>query len=207
MPRGRKGLTKSSVFKIVKKVTQQQAERKDHVNADSSLEVSNAGLTLGVKCLSLVGVGNAAYEREGLKITPTYLQFRYRVAGADSFNYLRVILIQYLEDDAVAAPTLIDVLQNTTPNGFLQPYRRSAGNRVRLLYDKTHNMISGTNNYHQVRFVRMPLQKKLKIKQLIYNAGTSTAATGNIYLLAISDSQVSTHPTISYVSKMSYRDY
>lgn len=200
---------KKQVTSIVRKVTSQQAEHKDHLYSYASFDILNPSAVGGgspLLCLSNVPTGDDNYQRVGLKIKPTRLQFRYKLAGGDDFNVVRVIIFMFMNSDFGNTPTYETILQNLTPNATLQPYRRGGKYKYKILYDTTHVLVKDTFNYHITRNANM-FAKDWNHKDIMYSEAGSTSGTNNIWLAVLSDSNFTTHPKISFVSRLNYRDF
>lgn len=104
----------------------------------------------------------------------------------------RVLIIQWLEDSASGAPTLSDVLADTTRfDGTISPYLINSSKKFKVLYDKVFTLSENNGpDYRHLTAKLRPLVRKIK-----FNAGATTGV-GKIYLMAFSDRPAATSPPV-----------
>lgn len=190
---------------LIKRVINSQTEK----HAFYAPVTGSFGWNGTITDVSAVAQGGTAINRDGDKLTIKSLIYRYGVFGADVYNFCRIVIIQWLQNDAATAPTVAGVL-NATYTGSLNapfsPFNKSnAGYQFVVLYDKTHS-VSTVSNYNKGGFVAKITPKKLKgkaLKNIQYNAGATTGV-GKFYILWISDSGVASDPGVQGVSQLRF---
>lgn len=206
--KNKNSLTKKSLFKTVQSVMLKSLERKSRVYGISDIECNASGFLLinQVQDLSRLDQGEAAYERVGNSVTPTYFQMRYQctIGSPEYTNVVRFILFQYLEDSSVA-PIMSDFLMLPPAPAIDNVYALYQRNMkdIRILHDRTITL-DNSKNLQYVGKLNVNLGKKLT-GGFSYN-DTSTNGKGHIFVIFFSDSAAAAHPKVSYQAKLTYRD-
>ena len=200
---GKNGLSKEQ-RKEVKQLQNKELEPKDHVFIQSPFqEVSQYGwVTSGSAVIDLtrVPLGTNVYERIGISIQPYYFQLRAQVGYADTTNLLRLMLVQYY-DDSVVLPSLADTYQSIGVNCVISPFERDMGKKLRVIRDRVITL----NNTGEKRQQYVDWSFKLRVRDINFTDGLVTGFN-HLMLMAVSDSTASTHPTITFMSRVSYKD-
>lgn len=165
---------------------------------------SNSGSTISYSgaCVSLSdiaqGAGDTARTGDQLNVVRLYLD--YAIFPGDATNLVRVIIFQWKPIDT-SAPAPSDILQSVG-NAYapLSTYNHDSRFQKHVLYDALHSV----DTYHP-QIKKKVIIKKFKPNRIQYTAGTVTGQN-KIYLLTISDSAASTHPSISLHTKILYKD-
>ncbi|AXH74390.1 MAG: capsid protein [Cressdnaviricota sp.] len=208
--RTRKGKTrgyrrgKKAQVGLIKKVINSQHEKHVH-----TVSVNGTFSSTGtVQDLSAIAVGDAVNNREGDRITLKSIIFRFGLIAADTTNFVRVMLVQWLQNDAATAPTIAGIYNSTftaQPYATFAPFNKSAaGYQWVPLYDKTFALSLNGNACSKHIAKITPRHFKKKAKAMIqYNAGATTGV-GKIYVILISDSGVAADPTITGVMQIRF---
>lgn len=187
---------RSHIRKAVRREIESYAE-KMYFPAPSNLSVSS---TPNVVSLSDVAQGDADTNRDGDQLSLTSIEFRGYIATGDTTNVLRFIIFQWYPNDSFYPPTASDILL-TAASGFISPYSHDGRFQFKILYDRSFSMSTNWQPYLTFhKYVTKGFRRKIQ-----YNAG-GTTGVNKIYLLLVSDSSAAPHPTISYYSKLNYRD-
>jgi len=133
-------------------------------------------------------LGTNVYERIGISIQPYYFQLRAQVGYADTTNLLRLMLVQYY-DDSVVLPSLADTYQSIGVNCVISPFERDMGKKLRVIREQQY----------------VDWSFKLRVRDINFTDGLVTGFN-HLMLMAVSDSTASTHPTITFMSRVSYKD-
>lgn len=149
--------------------------------------------------------GSTSADRDGDSLLIKYIRLRYQIINADTYNFVRVVIVQWRENDALAAiagASIFDVGQ-TGVIDFNSHYDWLQRRTYHILYDRVHYVANGISSDKQsvVRSVNI----RPKVHKINYNAGAVTASD-NIYLLWISDSAAVTHPTLSFTARTYFTD-
>lgn len=192
---------RKNVAKIARGVYRRMAEWKKHTRALSVTE----SVTGTVYDLSAVPQGDTDLTRDGDQLYMGSMSFMYQWYQADDANTCRTIIFQWFP---ATTPTAGDIITSglggSAPNYL---YETDKAWQYKILYDKTvtiNRLVStspATAAYTRVikRRIR-PSRKKIQF------TGGTTTGTNKIYLLVITDSGVTTHPHIEFISRLNYCD-
>lgn len=179
----------------------------------TDVQLSNISSTMSSFSLTPISEGVNPNHREGNEVYPTYLTLHGYWRCNDNYNFMRLILVQWFPDTAISIPTAGEIFNSTLDqhSQMFGPLNTSKVNKVfRVLWTR-RMMASDTTENPTINRLRtidfnINLRKKLKYKKIIYNSTTVIDGRGKLYLLAVSDSTVTGHPDLSFVSKVSFRD-
>lgn len=203
-PRGFRRARKANSVGLIKRVINSQHEKHVYTFAVNGTVGSGGSVT----DISAIAQGDSVNNREGDRITIKSIQFRFGLIGADTTNFMRVMLIQWLQNDAATAPTIAGVYNATyvsQPYATFAPFNKSAaGYHFVPLYDKTFALSQQGNNATKAMIKITPRHFKKKAKAMIqFNAGATTG-TGKFYIVLISDSGIATDPTFTGVAQIRF---
>lgn len=157
--------------------------------------ITNAGI---INHLSACAEGTGYDERVGLKIKGKSLQIRFELIHSDSTNMIRVIVLRWF---CSSTPTVADIIHApaaSTP-WPLNPLNINNSKEIQILYDNLFALSTYTNaNQVDKFYINKPMNISFETDD--------TRDNGHLYLLAISDSVASTHPTIGYWSRVRFTD-
>jgi len=216
--RGAKGKArqnKSSLRSIERKEAKDLFKPRDIIRATRSpelkhLDVNSGGYISGVSyagtitALSAVGQGVAGNQRVGDAISVRGVHIQAAAYAQGSSEFIRFIAFQWNMPSSIGAPTAANVLQNVgvTAQTIACPYDFTSAEQGRLnvLADFTLRAASSasTPDLHRVTW-----QGELTVN---FDAG-STTASGQIYLLAISDAALAANaPVHQWWARLLYDD-
>jgi hypothetical protein len=149
--------------------------------------------------------GTTSETRTGDQITIEYLEVNFGSFYADNTNQLRVMLLQFHGPQATGF-NLGNILANgpsTTPDPLSLYVPYITNETFSVLYDKL--FVLNINSSLAQQCVRI---KRLvpKIKKMGFTANTNSALQGQIFLVYISDSGVTPHPTLQFTCRTWFRD-
>lgn len=124
------------------------------------------------------------------------IDLKYQITNGDPTNNVRVILFQ-TKDRFTVAPLTTDVLRNLfgTVRAPLAPLYFDGRKRIKILYDR----LVPVDTYNPIRNGRIVVYpSRLARKKINYYAGSALDKEGGIYLMLVSDSSVSSHPTFQF---------
>lgn len=161
-----------------------------------------------VQCVSNnIAQGTGENQRIGDKITPKKLRLMYALEGADDYNLVRVLVVQWRQTTASGAPTLSEVLTDNNsvyaPLGFYD--EDHIPSQCKVLYDKLHMLNGSTSSPIQAKVVRKTISK-FKGKKIDFEAGSTNVGNNHIYVLMISDSTAIAHPSVTLNARFEYTD-
>lgn len=206
MPVQRKQL---ATKRYVKSQLNKNLETKYHDHEVASIAVISAGT---ISSVSAMGRGTAPNQRVGDRISVTSLSFRLGVIRADTYNYVRCIFFQWNSDSTNDPPSLDEVLDPDSGLGVgvLVPFRNYKNDsirqkKLRIIYDKLVRMDQIYQDTEM--FVRKRITFKRPI-QIVFNEDNPALLTGygKIFLLLVSDSNVTTHPVSLGLTRITYKD-
>ena len=159
----------------------------------------NANLTRG---------DTAVNNFEGNLIIPSGLQLRYQFKySTDLNNMVRVILFQWLGDtNAVSVVGVLDNANIGTVGAPLTGWRWDNRPNIKILYDKTHQLLAGgyeTGTSLVVGQAYIPGKRMVKMHM---GATAPNAQHGGVHMIVISDSGAGAHPGFLGYTQMSFKD-
>jgi len=177
----------------------------DMAAGPSSIDTVGTGWSLQ---LDNVALGTAHNQRNGSKLKIEYIDLRAEVyipTGGDTTNTMRIILFQVT---SAAVPTVATVLQNDALGGggynVVSTYSDLQSQKYVILRDKSVAMT--TNGYNCQTFhwkISKGFNKDISFNDTI---GTPNFNQGAIFMVAVSDSAVVTHPIINWSSRVYFQD-
>lgn len=185
---------------VVATVDRRIANREETKAFVTSLNAS-ASTTVSLTKLSSIPVGTGQEERIGDVVMVKSMSSQFTSIVADATNFVRIIIFQWFEDDAVDPPTPAMIL--TSPTLIASNYEYNSRRKRKILWDKTLSLSlnGGPANAH--------VKKRISFfpKEKIYYSPTG-AITGknNIWMLKYSDSGAVVHPTFKFMSMLQYTD-
>lgn len=166
----------------------------------NTVSVSSTGSAYSV---SLVPQGDDVNSRDGDSLKAVALDFRFTLTVSDATNAFRVIVFQYLENTAIQAPIITQILDTATITGVNAPYlfyRRK--NSTRVLIDKTYNLATSTDTAVIATHWKIPI----KSHQMMEFTPGLTTGYNTIIVALISDSTAAAHPTLGGLARLTYTD-
>lgn len=151
--------------------------------------------------------GLSDLTRNGDKITPVNIEVNCAMYGADTTNVCRLIIYQNKTTGVATGTGSVSAILAASPIGSklapYAPYTHDYRGLYKVLYDKTFQVVNGTVG--ALRHFKFVIPKK-KLSPLQFEAGGTNCVKGDLQFLLISDSTLSTHPTISGYIRMRYKD-
>lgn len=190
-------VTRKEVAKIANKQIAKQAEKKYH------LATTTGAKDWAGACIDLTGIaqGDTDITRDGDELYLKSIRLKSLIQYADTYNACRTIIFQWYDD---TTPTPGDVLSPTYVGGQqapLAPYKHDLASKFKILFDKT--ILVDTYRPHAILdtgYITGGFKRRVH-----FTAG-GTTGVNKLYLLQISDSGVSTHPTMIAVARLNFTD-
>lgn len=171
---------------------------KYHDQNPASFSVSTTGSIQNLINVNAQGTGDFQ-ERIGDQISLKHITVSCTLAKADATNYFRLVLFSWFADNNVDAPALLSILNAgivTSPYNWDLIHAR----KFKVHYSK----VIPVNDISRPS-VPVLIRKKLNHK-IRFNGGTSTGR-GILYLLFLTDSSATPHPTVTDLySRITYQD-
>jgi len=161
-----------------------------------------------IKLLDMPAQGDTQTTRDGdsIYIKKLFLRAWVKNIGATTVDVpVRVMLVQWLEDNANDTPTLGEVLESAAQYVSINsPYKITDKKKFKVLHDQRFHI--SEDNGPSLKFLTIS-PKRLKQRKIQFNAGAVTGV-GNIYLIAFSDrtDASDTGPVINFYSRLRYLD-
>lgn len=196
---------------IRKEVIKELRSKADLKYADAfgsvNANVTSSGSVLNI--LSNLTRGSAGLDNfDGNSIKVKGITLNYGCHSNQSFNYMRVMLIQWADS---GSPTLSGIL-NTTTTGlapFAMIYVTNRKN-IKVLYDKTFVLSPSAGGDSTITgegvFTDKVYIDGARVKKITYQAGANTIQDGGLYLIAVSDDSLTTYPQINWGTRVSFYD-
>ncbi|HAG6118910.1 TPA: hypothetical protein HFC92_005492 [Escherichia coli] len=170
------------------------SEKKTH-EVGAALGVSTTG---NIIHLTGISIGDSANEREGNSIFMRSISARFNTTcnSSATSSFIRMILIEDLQQVADTGPTMASVLQSDVMSSL----NSTTIGRYKVLYNKLYTV----NNTDKKSIV---WTKYWDIKHHVrYNgSGVADIQKGGLYLLLLSSEATNT-PTITYNIRLGYYD-
>lgn len=145
-------------------------------------------------------------SRIGNQITVKNIQWKWTISIGDSLNYVRVILIQFMDNNILAGPLAGDIIADINNLPWIQPLNPLNRQRIRVLYDKTFNLQSGgVETITRTINVRPPL-KTIRFTSNATAAYPAEIIKGKLYYLLVSDSSAIPHPKWQNTTRLCFTD-
>lgn len=188
----------------VKRVVKGIAEMKYHDNdvSDTSLGYD----AFYVRNLTNIARGDASNNREGDELTPMKLDIRYRLPARASNHQVRVMVVQWLEDEVNNALTAAKILENSNnTNGVIShPVTTGDKKNFRILYDRVIAVpsTSGDGKAH-IAHVIIPSKKMIKV-----HYADAALKKGQIFMLATTETiDSATSATFGFQARLYFKDF
>ena len=190
-----------TVNKIVDKRMNTKSEHKElNVQGTGS---SSYAWTLSPVISTFIPQGNGDSQRIGDKIRIKQVDFKASYTYADSSNTCRVVLIRWLANNTPSASQIFtdDSSVYAPLSHYTTEYK---GALFQVIWDSHRNLSSVGPGVASVF-----KSKKLggTGKQVHFNSGSTTVASGELYLCHATDSSAASHPTLTYNLRMIYSDF
>lgn len=212
---------KSTIRREVQRALHRALELKNYVNGQAA-----TAITAGADIYSMLtipqGIGDSQRIGEQVTLTSLLLNIKVQVgaqgviASSDEWDTVRVICFQWHTDDSAGAPTLAKILK-LGPGGSdytNAPYNLDYKRQRTILFDRTDVVFNtpvwngsalvwenGVNSVRLANNISLPVRGR----KLNY-VGNATTGEDMIYLLAVSDSNFASHPTLESNFVAEYSD-
>lgn len=178
-------------------------ELKVHDNVNNS---SIPSATLTTYPLNQVAQGDTQVTRDGNSFLNKSLYIKLNFIGNTTAVTTRMrylIVVDTMANPGAAAPTLADLLENTsyTISSPLNIVASNAGQRFKVILDRTIINISGTSLFSQPRRIYL----RLKDHSRFVGALGSDIVSPIYYLCAVSD-QATNQPSMEFYSRLRFID-
>lgn len=148
--------------------------------------------------------GDTGQTVVGNKVTPVYIKVKYSVDLGDTINLITLAVIQWKGGPQHDPPTGSDVWQASgSIIAPLSAWDETNKHNFKVLGVQTHAL----DTYNPKCVGEFKIHGKY-MRPVSYTEGDITAAPrdGGLYLIAISDSAVSTHPALAFYAGIYYKD-
>lgn len=195
--------SQNKLQKQIKKEILKMSEPK-YVQTDLGTSISNSAT---IQKMAPINLGNYATDRIGNKVTPTSWSVRGNITGNDNFNYIRLVVFQWYDDNLLNPPLYTEVFENTSGNSQLYSTfnRQNLNVQFQVLADKLYRVTANSNNpdLNKARIIKLKGYKNLREMSFL---GANTDGFGQIYCLLVSDSSMIGHPAFEGFGVVNYRD-
>ncbi len=148
-----------------------------------------------------IAQGIGANARIGDRIRFTRLDCRCSMIPADTVNQLRLIVL-YTENPTVINPfTYLENGPTGTYDVLSMTYPYTKDNVIQVLYDKTWTLADGSVTGYVHEEFSVPLNKVV-----VYQFGTTTSVSGQLYMCLLSDSNAAPNPQVNVNPKWWFQD-
>lgn len=193
--------------KTVRKMINSKLEAKYHDHEIGNISVNSVGV---IQSISAAPQGDGVNQRVGdrINVFSFNIQLAFIRAVGDTFNTMRIIVFRWNNNSLTDLPTLDEILQPDSGlgSGILSPYRNYNHNSmkngsVRILYDRLK-----TTDDEQRQIVTYKSTKRYKRPIKIQFNETVNSGKGKLYILMVSDSTASFHPSMRGLIRIQFRD-
>lgn len=148
-----------------------------------------------------INQGIADNQRVGDAIKIQSLRFNTNITVADTANFVRYLIFQWLPNNATVTPTIGAILEQATIQG--QHNHTNVGHLFNMLFDRTYTMSQTGSNAAMVRNFSIYGKRLRKIVE--YNP-TATTGFYHVYMFVLSDSSLAPNPVCNMVTRLTYTD-
>lgn len=202
----KRNLTKYQVKAVAQKVATKILNKEIETKfiLDSNL---NLPLTAIASSFQLTPLTQGTEENEmiGNKVRLTSLWINYTLTVSDSYNMVRLVLIQDTEFNDTSVLLQQDVFNFGSTLPIVASYNTiNVPNRFKILYDKVITLDQDDPAYYGKVVIR-----DFPLKTLEFRTAPTTVSAigkGHLYWYMVSDSGLSGHPSITYSTSLFYKD-
>lgn len=176
----------------------------------SNVSITSTGSSVGLPFD--VPQGNGVNDRNGNQYKLFGLNINYEVEIADTTNTVRFIIYQWKSlSTSAPLPSLSSVL-NVGPSSAIDvysSYNEDSQKDITILYDRIHTLIgNGTTNYPYTAKSLQHVRKNISLKRCrkIVNVDINGQGTNRLFLIYLSDSSASLHPTFTMNTRLMFKD-
>jgi hypothetical protein len=178
----------------------------EKLKKEAQLKSYDQGITVAVSTTGSIGPlttiiqGTTDTQRIGdmVEVVKTTINGSFANSSTDTTNVIRLIIFRWMQDDTTSVPVIADILQGT---GVYNMYHRDNLRAKKFII--LNDVMRGTSlQGPAVSVFQGGFKQDFRIK---FQAATS-AATSQIYYLAISDSGAVNHPTLNLIHRTWYID-
>lgn len=162
----------------------------------------NATTTPGLYCLTNTSQGDSGGTHIGDESVMKNLELRFIASVADATNSVRVILFRWKPNIGYVVPGAGSILKDAnSPSNLTSLYQEDGEDQYQIMYDELFLLAAAGGNPEQIsRRIRRNFNIRCDFL-------TSTSNSSNmIYLMLISDSSTTTHPSVQFMSKIGFID-
>lgn len=199
--------TSKKLYRAINNVVKRKLEVKFIDHADQPL-VNAAGNIIDLTDTTQGTLDDA--ERIGDKINWVSMVQRGIIIAGDlaPWNTVRIMVVQWKEDDQSDPVTFAKVLQSTS-YPWMSAYNHDEGFKFSVLYDRVFTNLSDSTNGQGVRAIKYSFRLRptgrFTAKTIKYK-GASSYGKGKLYLMLISDSYSLLDPVVNYYNRVTYTD-
>lgn len=214
----RKDAKQDDRIKSLEKFVYKTLENKQVNRSSAPTNVTTGGYAFGSFLSLSVGPNDGATigdpARIGDSVTLMKQQFNIGLAASstDSYNRIRLIIVEGLENQDISLSDMLSYPNYSTHGDlvFSSPYTTKTATlkRYKVYYDKVHELNQNAKGAtRDIKHVIKYRESGSPGKVLNFDGPTSSVpANHNMRILAISDSVSSTHPTICWNVRSTYKD-
>lgn len=204
-PKGR-GLNKKQKMQIERMIST-PVEKKYY---DYPFNATQISLTPTIYNLTAMGPGTDKSSLIGEDWNIVNMSYRFQFSKADTTNYIRFIIFQWLTDSSTDAPNWNQIFEFHTASlpvdqkDIMSPYilDGATSGLFKILVDQQFYLDEDNSKQSLTGFINKGFRKTAR-------TNTSLAAspgTNHIYLMMVSDSGTAFHPTVSGYTRLRYTD-
>lgn len=186
-----------AVAQVARRVVKSNQEKKYFLQSTFSAAVS---VTPDIGSISDVPQATTDEGRIGDQLTLRSIEVRLSAITSDTTNLMRFIVFQWYPNTTPVADDVLIPNAVLTSNQVYAPYNHDKRFMFRILYDRTMQL-----DTYNPAFATNFMIKKFPRSKIQYQLG-GTTGQNKIYVLKVSDSTVTTHPTMNTVYKLNYSD-
>lgn len=162
----------------------------------------SATTTPGLYCLSNTSQGDTGGTHIGDESVMKNLELRLIASVADATNSVRVILFRWKPNIGYVVPGAGAILKDAnSPANLSSLYQEDGEDQYQIMYDELFLLAAAGGNPEQIS---RRIRRNFNIR-CDFLTGTSNSSN-MIYLMLISDSSATTHPSVQFMSKIGFTD-
>lgn len=190
-----KKIATSAITKVSEKKFLDQASGPTQIGYDAPV----------ISLISMPVQGDSVNTRDGDNLFIKSLRLKGQVATSGQDVRVRVIVFQWMEDNATSSPTASDILQDVTQYDILNsPYKINGPKHFKVLMDRRYVLDSPGQTWSRLFQANL----KLPQKKIQFNAGLATGV-GQVYVMTLSDTYTvasGSGGNVTWYSRLRYLD-
>lgn len=207
--RGKPALSRKEASAVKAIISNQLKEKVELKYVDETFNATSISFTPTFYDLTEISNGTGKDRRIGSDITLTSIQFQLSFTKADTTNFIRMVLFQWYPNNDDSPPDWTKLFQYHTVGVPVDQQELMSPLAITEADVGTYKIMMNKqfllDTEESVQLMNGFIKKGFR-KNISYAGSLPTVGTNHIYLLLVSDSGATSHPTISGHFRLRYTD-